>query len=148
MLHVVQQVLGIDDLDDERLAALTRAARYEVLAAIAVDNLAVGVPVVLVAPYTTERRDPRAWSELEARLAAAGGRPLLAWMSLDAREILRRLRERDAVRDRPKLADEAAYLQRLERLAEPPSTPHLAVPADAPPAEMVRAVLEALGLPG
>ena len=82
LVEVVQGLVGLDDLDDQRLAGLTRAARYEVLAALAVDNLAAGVPVVLVAPYTAERGDPQAWSDLNSRLRAAGGRPLLVWLSL------------------------------------------------------------------
>jgi predicted kinase len=144
MLDVVQRVVGVDDLDDERLATLTRAARYEVLAALAVDNLGAGVPVVLVAPYTAERDDPAAWSRLAGRLEAAGGAPLLAWLSLDPPEILRRLRERGAVRDRPKLVDEDAYLAVLARLAREPATPHLALAADEEPARLVRRVLEAV----
>ncbi len=144
MMAVVQRVVGIDDLDDERLASLTRAARYEVLAAIAVDNLRAGVPVVLVAPYTAERDDPAAWSRLATRLEAAGGAPLLAWLSLDPHEILRRLRERGAARDRPKLVDEDAYLAVLARLARRPAAPHLALAADQDPALLVGRVLEAV----
>jgi predicted kinase len=143
-MDVVQRVVGIDDLDDGRLAGLTRSARYEVLAALAVDNLGAGVPVVLVAPYTAERDDREAWARLARRLEAAGGAPLLAWLSLDPHEILRRLRERDAARDRPKLADEGAYLRVLAQLARQPSTPHLTLPADEEPARLVRRVAEAV----
>jgi len=144
LLDVVRRLVGVDDLDDARLAGLTRSARYEVLAAVAVDNLRAGVPVVLVAPYTSERNDPAAWSRLERRLAAAGGAPVLAWLSLDPHEILRRLRERDAARDRPKLADPDAYLRVLARLAAEPATPHLALRADEDPAVLVSRVLEAV----
>jgi hypothetical protein len=145
-VDVVRGLAGVHDLDDPRLAGLTRAARYEVLAAVAVDNLEAGVPVVLVAPFTAERDDPAAWSRLAGRLAAAGGAPLLAWLSLDPPEILRRLRARGAARDRPKLADEAAYLEALAGLARVPASPHLELPADADPAALVRRVVDAVQL--
>ena len=144
LVAVVQRLVGVDDLDDGRLAGLTRQARYEVLAAVAVDNLGAGVPVVLVAPYTAERADPAVWDALAERLAAAGGRPQLAWLALEPAEIVRRLRARGADRDRAKLSDEA-YLGRLARLAAPPAAPHLALPADRAPAELVELVVAALG---
>ena len=77
---VVAELVGVDDLDDHRLAGPTRAARYETVAALAEDNLRVGTPVVLVAPFTAERRDVLAWDALGGRLRAAGGSPLLVWL--------------------------------------------------------------------
>jgi predicted kinase len=76
LVEVVQRLVGTDDLDDPRLRDATRTARYEVLTALAVENLAAGVPVVLVAPYTAERADPAAWERLRAaaRLALTGSR--------------------------------------------------------------------------
>ena len=99
---------------------------------------------MLVAPYTAERDDRDAWQRLARRLEAAGGVPLLAWLSLDPPGILRRLRERGAARDRPKLADEGAYLEALTRLAREPSVPHLALPAGEEPALLVRRIAEAV----
>lgn len=145
LMDVVQTLMRIDDLDDPRVSALTRTARYEVLAALAIDNLAAGVPVVLVAPYTAERSDPQAWEQLHSRLAAAGGKPLLVWLSLTPAGILQRLRDRGALRDLAKLVDRAAYLERLHSLTAVPCVPHLAVPADQPPQVLLRRVLEALG---
>ncbi|MDQ1644501.1 MAG: hypothetical protein QOJ50_685 [Cryptosporangiaceae bacterium] len=145
LVDVVQGLIGVDDLDDPRLAAATRAARYEVLAALAVDNLSAGVPVVLVAPYTTERADPQAWDLLRSRLARAGGAPLLVWLSLPPEEIVRRLRARGAARDRAKLAGDA-YLRRPAGVAAP-SVPHLALPADLPPDELAARVLDAFVTP-
>ncbi len=144
LVDVVRRLVDIEDLDDARLGNLTRAARYEVLAALAVDNLSAGVPVVLVAPYTAERADPQAWEALRSRLAAAGGAPLLVWLSLEPAEIVRRLRERGAGRDRAKLLDERRYADRLARLTAAPSVPHLPVPADLPPHRLVDRVLDAL----
>ena len=144
LVDVVQRLIGTEDLDDPRLAGVTRAARYEVLTALAIDNLAAGVPVVLVAPYTAERADPEAWAGLRARLMAAGGAPLLVWLSLSGDEVLRRLRDRDAVRDRAKLLTGSGFVGRLPALTAAPSVPHLAVPADLPARVLVWRVLEAI----
>ena len=92
---------GVDDLDDPRLAGLTREPRYRVVLDLAIDNLAAGMPVVLVAPFTAERTDPAAWAAARDRLMAAGGTPLLVWLRLEPAEVLRRLRERDAPGTRP-----------------------------------------------
>jgi predicted kinase len=148
LVDVVQRLVSVDDLDDHRLGGLTRAARYEVLAALAVDNLAAGVPVVLIGPYTAERADPQAWTALRSRLMAAGGVPLLVWLSLEPAEIVRRLRDRGAARDGAKLHDERAYLDRLSEPAAGPSVPHLSLPADLPPHRLVDRVLEALATSG
>jgi predicted kinase len=144
LVDVVRRLVDVDDLDDPRLGGLTRAARYEVLAGLAVDNLSAGVPVVLVAPYTTERTDPQAWTELRSRLMAAGGVPLLTWLSLEPAEIVRRLRDRAAARDQAKLLDGSSYLGKLSELAAAPSVPHLPLPADLPADVLVGRVLEAL----
>jgi predicted kinase len=148
LVDIVRRLMDIDDLDDHHLASLTRAARYEALAALAVDNLSAGVPVVLVAPYTTERARPEAWTALRSRLVAAGGAPLLVWLSLEPEEIVRRLRERGAARDRAKLIDQRQYLDKLSSLTATPSVPHLPVPADLPLHMLVDRVLEALAVTG
>ena len=145
LVSVVQRLVGVDDLSDPRLAALTREPRYQVVFDLAVDNLIAGTPVVLVAPFTAERSDPDRWSATRDRLVAAGGRPLLVWLGLEPAEVLRRLRERGAARDAEKLADEAAYLAGLGAIeCAPPVVPHLALDASQPPESLVRAVLDAL----
>jgi predicted kinase len=144
LVDVVQRLVAINDLDDPRLGTLTRAARYEVLAALAVDNLSAGIPVVLIAPYTTERAHPEAWTQLRSRLAAAGGKPLLVWLFLEPGEIVRRLRERGAPRDRVKLLDESDYVGKLSRLLAAPSVPHLPLAADLPPHVLAERIIEAL----
>ncbi len=146
LVDVVRRLVDTDDLDDPRLASLTRAARYEVLAALAVDNLSAGVPVVLVAPYTTERAEPQPWTELRSRLVAAGGVPLLVWLFLEPAEIVRRLRARGAVRDQAKLLDQSTYLAKLSSLSTSPSVPHLPVAADLPPHVLMERVMAALGV--
>lgn len=145
LVDVVQRLIGVDDLDDPRLAGLTRDARYRVVLDLAVDNLAAGMPVVLVAPFTAERSDPAAWATVHDRLVAAGGTPTLVWLRLEPEEMVRRLHERAAERDAAKLADEANYLSDAAVVAcRAPVVPHLALDATVAPAELARAVLGAL----
>jgi predicted kinase len=145
LVRVVQRLVGIDDLDDPRLAALTRDARYRVVLDLAVDNLVAGVPVVLVAPFTAERADPAAWAATHDRLVEAGGAPMLVWLRLEPAEVLRRLRERAAGRDAAKLADEAAYLSGAAAMAcQAPVVPHIALDGTLHPAELARAIRDAL----
>jgi predicted kinase len=147
LVEVIQRLVGIDDLDDERLARATRDARYEVIAALAVDNLSAGLPVVLIAPYTSERADEQGWAELADRFVRAGGAPLLVWLSLEPSRILGRLKARGAIRDQAKVATGSAYLARLTRAGSRPAVPHLALPAQEPPEVLVRLVLGALTSP-
>jgi predicted kinase len=142
LVAVVAGMLGVSDLDDPRLAGPTRGARYETLVAVAEDSLAVGTPVVLVAPFTTERRSGTAWEALAARLRVAGGEPTLVWLRLDPDVVLHRLRARGAARDEAKLDDPEAYLQRLA--ADPPACPHLDVDADRSVDDIVRELLTRL----
>ncbi|MEV4538521.1 AAA family ATPase [Asanoa sp. NPDC049518] len=142
LTSVIADLLGTDDLDDPRLAEATRSARYETLYAAAFDNLASGHPVVVVAPFTAERRDPDAWQAVADRVAAAGGRPLLVWLRVSPDLLRDRMAGRAAERDRRKLADLAAFLDRVD--LDPPASPHLAVDAANSLAVQVRSVLEAL----
>ena len=59
------------------LARLTREARYEALIGLAAANLRAGRPVVLVAPFSTERADPSAWATT-TRLPLGRSRPRLS----------------------------------------------------------------------
>jgi predicted kinase len=137
---VVAQLVGTHDLDDPRLAARTRDARYEALLATAEHNLRAGTPVVLAAPFTVERADPEAWQRVRDRLAGAGGSPVLVWLRLPADELVRRLETRGLARDRGKLADPAAF---ATGTARPPAVEHLAVDATTTTAQQVQAVLTA-----
>jgi predicted kinase len=139
LVGVVADLLGVSDLDDSRLSGPTRAARYETIVALAEESLAVGTPVVLVAPFTAERRDGAAWEALAGRLRAAGGTPTLVWLRLDPDVVLERLRARGAERDEPKLGDPQSYRDRLT--VDPPACPHLDVDADRPVDVIVRELL-------
>jgi predicted kinase len=136
---VVAELVGVDDLDDVRLAGPTRAARYETVAALAEDNLRAGTPVVVVAPFTAERRDLAAWDKLEVRLRAAGGFPLLVWLRVEPEVIVARLRVRGEERDTAKLTDVAAFVRALD--VSEPAGPHLAVAAGGATEDTVRDVL-------
>jgi LacI family transcriptional regulator len=60
LTRVISGLTGVHDLDDPALAGLTRAARYDTLLGLAAANLRAGRPVVLVAPFSTERPRPLA----------------------------------------------------------------------------------------
>jgi predicted kinase len=139
---VVADLVGVHDLDDQRLAGTTRAARYETVIALAEDNLRAGLAVVLVAPFSAERRDMQAWDALDGRLRAAGGFPLLVWLRLDAPVVVQRLRARGEGRDAAKLAKPNAFTSALD-VAEP-AVPHLAVDAGGSTGDILRDILAAL----
>jgi len=139
LVDVVADLVGVHDLDDPRLAGPTRAARYEALVAVAEDNLRVGTPIVMVAPFTRERRDLHAWMTLDRRLRSAGGSPLLVWLWLTPEVAALRLAVRAAARDFAKADKPAAGLDAGE-----PAGPHLAVDGERPTDELVESVLAAL----
>ena len=130
LVEVIGSLIDVHDLDDPRLAALTRHARYETVLQLAEDNLRCGLAVVLVAPFTTERRQLGGWQQLRRRLEAAGGAPTLVWLQLEPHQILARMRARAALRDVDKLRDEPGLLARLD--LDPPVGPHLRLDATAP----------------
>ncbi len=136
LTRVVAELAGSRDLDDPVLAGLTRAARYDTLLDLAEANLRAGRPVVLVAPFSTERVRPAAWAATTRRLPA---RAVLVWLHLPADELTRRLTQRALARDEGKIRDPASYLAGLD--LEPPAVPHLALDATRPTGELVAAVL-------
>jgi hypothetical protein len=133
---VVSGLIGVRDLDDPALAGLTRDARYQTLLDLAHANLRAGRPVVLVAPFSTERAQPSAWAATTRRLAAE---PTLVWLHLPPDELIRRLTRRAEARDEDKIRDPASFLTALD--PGPPAVPHLALDATQPPPALVRSVL-------
>jgi predicted kinase len=142
LVAVVADLVGVQDLDDARLAGPTRQARYETVSAIAEDNLRAGIPVVMVAPFTDERRSLEAWAALDRRLRAAGGVPLLVWLHVQPATAVQRLRVRGAARDLAKVTDPAGFAAASD-LAEP-AGPYLGVDGESPTHDVVRRVLAAL----
>ncbi len=123
--------------------ATRRAALYAGLCDAAAPTLAVGTPVLLVAPWTTERRDPTAWAALASTLARAGGTARLLWVCLDPATVLRRLRERRLDRDAAKLAAPGRWLEQA-RPDEPPAVEHVRVDGSVPAAAEARRVARLL----
>jgi len=134
---VISSLHGTRDLDDPELATLTRAARYEAITCLAVDNLAAGVSAVLVAPFTSERREPGAWERLERRMVDAGGKAEMVWLQISADDVVRRVEKRGAERDRAKLHREWTAGLDLDA----PAVPHLAVDALLSPPVIADTVL-------
>jgi predicted kinase len=128
LLSIIESLVNIDDIDDPQLAALTRPARYETVTRLAEDNLRLGNTVLLVAPFTAERKNLPAWQELCHRLRRAGGGAVaMVWLYLSREELLQRLRVRAADRDAAKLGGEQRFLDQLE--LGPPLGPHIPVHA-------------------
>jgi hypothetical protein len=142
LTRVISGLTGVHDLDDPALAGLTRAARYETLIGLAAASLGAGRPVVLVAPFTTERADPSAWATTTRRLPAE---PTLVWLHLPPDELVRRLTRRAEARDAHKIGDPASFLTALD--LNPPAIPHLALDASRPTATLVQSVLAHLSRP-
>lgn len=145
LVAVVARLVGTVDLDDPALASVTRDARYETLVALAEENIRIGTSVVLVAPFTVERRDPAVWDRLTARLRDAGAEPLLVWLRLDEAEVAARLRSRAAERDLAKSGAPEDVAAGLDLGA--PVVAHQAVDASRPPAEVLAAARAAVDRP-
>jgi predicted kinase len=141
LTRVVSELTGVHDLDDPVLARLTRDARYDTLLGLAEANLMAGRPVVLVAPFSTERALPSAWAATTRRIPAQAS---MVWLHLPPGELIRRLTQRALARDENKIRDPASYLTGLD--LEPPVIPHLALDASQPTAALVRSVLDHLAL--
>ena len=63
----------------------------------------MGNTVVVVAPFTAERTDMRAWEDLHHRLQrATDGAVTMVWLYLSREELLQRMRARLADRDASK----------------------------------------------
>jgi predicted kinase len=137
---VIGRLHGTDDLDDPALARLTRDARYETLLRLAEDNLAAGTCAVLVAPFTTERRDPRAWEAVRRRLDPVAARTTMVWLRISGDDVLSRVQRRGAGRDLAKLR--SAWPAGLD--LDPPAVPHVEVDALLSPTLIADQVLSAL----
>lgn len=127
------------NLDDPELQTHGRRARYQTIIDTAACNLRIGTSVVLVAPFTRERRDPRAWAAVREALRLAGAAPELVWMRCPPKELLRRMGARAAERDRGKLADPRAFVSSPALF--PPAVPHTVVDVSWPLQRQVQAVL-------
>lgn len=115
---------------------------YDGLTAAAAQIRAAGCPVLLVAPFTGQIRDPERWASW---VAALGGEPVhLVWVRCDGPTLRDRLRTRRAVRDGGKLADYEEFLARSEPDVPPP-VPHLEVDGCGDAASVTRRLAHIAG---
>jgi predicted kinase len=140
LLSVIGSLINVDDIDDPRLATLTRGARYETMTCLAENNLGVGNTVLLVAPFTAERRNLLAWEALQQRLHRAGAAAVtMAWLYLSREELLHRMRTRGADRDAGKLRREQRFIDQLDLGS--PVGPHMPVHGVGPVDEIARSIV-------
>ena len=140
LLSVIESLVNVDDIDDPRLATLSRAGRYQTITHLAEDNLRVGNTVLLVAPFTEERKNLHAWEELVDRLhRAAGGAVTMIWLYLSREELLQRMRGRGADRDAAKLSREQRFIDQLD--LGPPVGPHIPIHAFGSVDQIVRSIV-------
>jgi predicted kinase len=103
---------------------VVRDALYEALVDTAAAAARAGAHVVIAAPFTRERRDPRAWENLCDRCAEAGAEAVLVWMCVPEAALAERLAARGAGRDASKLANLAEWLREASP-ETPPNVPHI-----------------------
>jgi predicted kinase len=113
---------------------------YGGMTAAAAQIRSAGCPVLLVAPFTGQIRDPAHWQEW---VAALGGEPVrLIWLRSDRATLRGRLLGRGSSRDSGKLDAFEAFLSRMTPEVPPP-VPHLEVDSrdGAPPVGLQLATL-------
>lgn len=109
--------------------APTRASindvRYQCLFDTAAEIMSVGVNVVLVAPFTSERTFPAAWSRAAEHLGVDEDRLTLAWVDTPVEEVVERMTQRGADRDLEKIAQPHVFLS--PGVTRAPGVPHVRV---------------------
>ena len=101
-----------------------KSHEYGGLTAASREIRSAGCPVLLVAPFTQQIRDPARWSRWVDELG--GDTVHLVWVSCDPESLRQRMLGRGRSRDAGKLADFAAFVERM-RPAQPPPVPHVAI---------------------
>lgn len=130
--------------------AHVKAHEYGGMTAAAAQIRAAGCPVLLVAPFTGQIRDPGRWQSWVDELG--GPAVQLVWVRCDAATLQARLRRRGSPRDTGKLADVDRFIARMAPDVPPP-VPHLQVDcrdgAPAPEQQLARLLLRrGVAVPG
>lgn len=114
-------MLGCHPDDRESIVYLDkiRPIEYETMMKIAHENLDIGQSVVCSAPFIREFRDEQWLSEANFNASVAGCRLILVWIHSDETSLRKRLIERNASRDRWKLAHWDDYIKSVD--LTPPS---------------------------
>ena len=99
--------------------------RYGCLFDTAAENLALGVNVIMVAPFTSERTFPEAWARLVDRLGVAESHVHLAWLDTPPTAVVERMHQRGAARDIEKAKEANRFL--TPDVTRPPAVPHIRV---------------------
>jgi predicted kinase len=105
--------------------ATVNDVRYTCLLDTAAENLALGVSVIMVAPFTSERTFPAAWERLVARLGIPAEHIHLAWVDTPPTEVVRRMQQRGAARDLEKVKDSQRFL--TADVTCPPGVEHIRI---------------------
>ena len=108
--------------------SLVRPARYAVLRAAASAQVASGIDVVLVAPFTAEMTGGQEWEELTAAIEPV--EPVVLWIDVPARVLAERVRARAFDRDDGSAGEAPAR----------PAVPHVALDGRSSTSELVRVV--------
>jgi predicted kinase len=109
--------------------------RYSCLVDTARENLSLGIDVILVAPFTSERTFPAAWARLTERLAVPDHSVHLAWLDTPPAEVVKRMRMRGAARDLEKLKESHRFL--TPDVTRPPRVDHIRVDGCRSPTEQI-----------
>ncbi len=112
--------------------AHVKVHEYAALTAAAVEVRSAGCPVVLVAPFTTQIREPERWATWVREL---GGEPVhLVWVGCDPQTLRERIERRGRAKDAAKLHAFDAFVAR-QRPGVAPPVAHLALDTSpgAPP---------------
>ncbi|RKR75191.1 AAA family ATPase [Frondihabitans australicus] len=90
--------------------ATVNDVRYQCLFDTAAEIMSVGVSVVVIAPFTSERTFPAAWARVPVKLGVDDSDVTLAWVDTPKEEVVARMIKRGADRDLDKIERPDVFL--------------------------------------